>query len=360
MMDTNKKTRILVVEDSRVIAEVLRSMINDTLDLEVIGVAKNGKEGVLMTQQLAPDLITMDIIMPEMDGFEATKSIMANNPTPIVVISSHLNNKELNTTFRALDAGALTVINKPTDVHSKKFELIQSYILDTIRSMSEVSVVKPPSPKKLEPSRYVMHETKKPTVHAYEVVALGASTGGPVALKTILSLLPRDFPLPILVVQHIADGFIGGFSEWLNTHIALEVKVAQEGEELKPGTVYAAPDNYHLTVERSNSTFGTLCARLVDSDAIVGFRPSITALFASLAETCAEHAIAGLLTGMGKDGLDGMKAMYLRNAHTFAQDAESTVIASMPNAACKAGVVDAVVELNDIANHLTQLVIKRG
>ena len=353
MMDKNQKKRILIVDDSKVIARILKLIIDSTSDLEVVGIATNGKEAVLMTQQLHPDLITMDIIMPEMNGFEATKSIMNTCPTPIVIISSHVNDKELNATFRALQEGALTIINKPINIHDSTFLPFKNFIIETVRNLSTVKMQ--PHPIKRTPPPLKITDIQPIKNRPYQIVALGASTGGPSVVKEILSSLPIDFPLPIVVVQHIAPGFITGFSEWLNSEIGLHVTVAEHNETLDPAHVYIAPDDHHLTVKQGS---GRLYACLTDDDPVEGFRPAINPLFLSLAQTCAAQSIAGLLTGMGKDGAEGMKALHDAKAHTFIQDKKSAIIYSMPHSALQLDAVNSIVKLPDIANYLTQLIVK--
>lgn len=346
----NVKKKVLIVDDSLAFAMFLKNVIDRTDDLETVGVARDGYEAIKLFMELKPDVITMDIIMPEMDGLEAAAKIMALKPTPIVIISSHLNNKEINATFRALEAGALTIVNKPNDIPKDKNHYLFDYVLETIRTVAKVNLhaVKQEQPIPHSHSLPMKKTTK------YKVIALGASTGGPSVLKFIFSALPENFPLPIVVVQHIASGFISGFIEWLGSCTKLKVKVAKEGEELKPAHIYFPPDGRHLTVLAKNNK---IYIKLQDTPPVNGFKPSITVLFESLAKSCPEGTIAGLLTGIGEDGVHGLKELYLKQAKTFAQDRESSVIFSMPGGAQKIGAVRDMVSMTSIPNYLLKVLL---
>ncbi|MBV9575897.1 MAG: response regulator, partial [Gammaproteobacteria bacterium] len=207
--------RIIIADDSETERSILKSIFQSAADIEIVACAKNGREAVEMTANLKPDLITMDIHMPLMDGFEAIRHIMSQNPIPIVVISSTVNDKEINTTFKALAAGALSVLAKPSDINSSQFTAIKNNILQTIRSMAEIKVIKRRFATHPETKTHVKIEAIYTQAH-YEIVAIGTSVGGPQVLKKILSELPANFPVPIVIVQHMTQGFINGFVKWLN------------------------------------------------------------------------------------------------------------------------------------------------
>lgn len=211
--------KLLIVDDSETETALLKSLFSTEKDFEIVGCAKNGKEAVNLAALLKPDLITMDILMPVMDGLEATRAIMAQYPVPIVVISSRLYDETLNITFKALEAGALFVLEKPFNIFSPAFKKEKRKILDTLRSMAEIKVVKRRFHTK--PSKKIMvkcppAEKQKYEPGEYEIVAIGASVGGPQALKTILEKLDDNFPVPIVIVQHMTKGFISGFTKWLD------------------------------------------------------------------------------------------------------------------------------------------------
>jgi len=343
--------RILITEDSEVVALLLKAIFQREADFEVIGHARNGREAVQMAHDLKPDLVTMDIRMPVMDGFDATRMIMSTNPVPIVVISSSVDDEELRITFRAIEEGALAVLEKPHGVGHPDFETIRRELVDTVRAMAEVKVVRRWN-RPAAPSAAIF-ETEIGRRHkVYELVAVGSSTGGPQTLQAILSNLPVGFPLPILVVQHIAKGFIGGLVSWLKGTTLLQVKLAEDTGVLEPGTVYFAPDEHHLRAVRRN---GRLVAEVRRGEPVDRHCPSVSELFDSVAACCGERGVGLLLTGMGEDGARGLLQMRQRGAHTVAQDEESCVVFGMPRAAIELGAVEKVAKLAEIPAHLTDL-----
>jgi len=348
--------RILIAEDSQVVAMLLKLILEPEPDMEIVGIAINGREAVQMAHDLKPDIITMDIRMPVMDGFEATRMIMANDPAPIVVVSSSVDDEEMRITFRAIEDGALAVIEKPRGIGHPDFDSTRQELVDTVRAMAEIKVVrrKAIQPTPMDPVD-IFESAIPQMTRAYELVALGSSTGGPQALRDILGTLPVGFPVPILIVQHISRGFIGGLVSWLQGNTLLNVKLGEDGEYLQPGTIYFAPDNFHLLARRNGHG---LCIELTDSPAVSGFRPSATPLFQSLAKHCQGSAIAGLLTGMGGDGAQGLLEARRSGCQTFVQDEKSAVIYGMPGTAIALGAVDQVVELQKIPAFLTSMVRK--
>jgi two-component system chemotaxis response regulator CheB len=328
-----KKIRILIADDSKTIQALLTKFCETEIDMQVIGHAKDGAEAIRMTQLLKPDLITMDINMPLVNGFEATKVIMTTVPTPIVMISAQFNNLVMKTVFQALDAGALDVLPKPDFLNLTSLETQRRHILTTLRMAAKIKV----RLKQTSPTQKTETKQSLPLKHKYDIVVIGASTGGPAALKTILAKISPDFPIPIVVVQHMAEGFSLGFSQWLNDSIALSVNYTVNHEILLPGHVYIAPDKHHLTIFRHDNR---LQVKLVDSEAVHGFCPSISKLFNSTAHTCGKNAIGVLLTGMGEDGADGLLNLKNKGAHTIIQDKESSVVFGMGKVAQALGAVD--------------------
>lgn len=335
--------RVLVAEDSPTARALLVGMLTSTGVLEVVGQATNGLEVLELTRRLRPDVITMDIQMPGLDGFAATQRIMAENPTPIVIVSS-LDVTTVQFSMDALRAGALAVLPKPVGPTSPDYDAACRSMIATVRSMSQVKLVRrwgdqppyrsavPPRPTRARPSE-----------GAARVVAIAASTGGPAALRTVLAELPANFAAPILFVQHIALGFADGFARWLNEHTKIEVRVAQAGEPLRGGTAYLAPDNAHLGVsERSTVTLST-------TPAISGFRPSGTFLFESVGRIYGPAALGVILTGMGSDGVEGLRTLRAQGGRVFAQDEASSAVFGMPGAAVSANLVDQVLGLDAMA-----------
>lgn len=346
--------RILIVEDSSVVALLLKAILTQQPDMEVVGHAKNGREGVQMAHDLKPDVITMDIRMPVMDGFEATRMIMDDRPTAIVVVSSSVDNEELRITFRAIEEGALAVMEKPRGFTHPNFESIRRDLVDTVRAMSQVRLFRRQHverPAAVDIYETAIHQRTK----AYELLAIGCSTGGPQALYQIFSQLPIGFPVPIVVTQHISRGFVGGLVAWLAGSTLLNVKLAEQDENLRAGTIYFAPDDWHLQVKRIASG---LAASLNQDIPCNGFRPSVSPLFKSIAHTCQNHAIGVLLTGMGADGADGLLAMRRTGSHTVAQDQASSVVYGMPAAAVALNAVDQLVGLDNMSEYLSSIVRK--
>ncbi|TAN47181.1 MAG: chemotaxis-specific protein-glutamate methyltransferase CheB [Methylococcaceae bacterium] len=344
--------RILIAEDSNVVALLLKAIFSKEPDMEVVGHACNGREAVEMTRALKPSLVTMDIRMPVLDGFEATREIMSGTVTPIVVISSSVDDEELRTTFRAIEEGALAVIEKPRGVGHPDFEAIRSELVNTVRAMAEVKLVRRlPRRPPVQPDAVPVAPDAQEQ-HRFELVALGCSTGGPQALHALLAGLPAGFPLPIAIVQHISPGFVGGMVTWLSDQCPLIVKLAEDDEPLRAGTVYLAPDGYHLLIKRAGRT---LRALLDGGTAVNLFRPSATPFLQSVARICGTKAIAGVLSGMGADGACGLLEVRRAGGHTFVQDPDSCVVAGMPNSAIAMNAVDKIVGLESLALHLQRL-----
>lgn len=346
--------RLLIVDDSQTMRQVLTHIFSKEPDLQVVGTAKNGKEAVELVEKLQPDVITMDICMPSMDGIEAINRIMSSFPTPIVVISSKLDDESLNASFRALEAGALSVLEKPADFLSEKFALEKRKMIDTVKAMAGVKVFKRRFSTKTKKYELVLtKDTAK--IRQLEVIGIGASVGGPHALKRILVELPKHFPVPIVVVQHMTPGFIDGFVAWLGKYTQLKIKIAADAEVLKPGCVYFAPDNYHLVVQHSQHQ---LIVRLTNTEPFVGFKPSVSVMFSSIANVLGAKGMGILLTGMGRDGAEGLLDIKRSDGHTIVQDEKSAIVFGMPGVALAINAVDKIVELDKMSDYLIQITNK--
>ncbi len=336
---------VLVVEDSQVAREYLVHILSSDPDIKVIGTANNGLDAVEAVGSLGPDVVTMDINMPVMDGLEATRKIMETNPVPIVIVSGVWDPKEVKTTFKAMEAGALAILQRPVGMgHPDAVNMAKEIILK-VKLMSEVKVIRRWA--RTVPSRDAGAYRVPPPMqlpHArIRVVAIGASTGGPIVLQTILNALPNNFPASILIVQHIAAGFLGGMVRWLAETSGVAVKIAEEGEQLLPGHAYLAPDGLNLGVDGRGRIY------LDNGDTKNGLRPSVAYLFRSVAESFGKRAIGLLLTGMGGDGAAELKLMKERGAVTIAQDKESSVIYGMPGLAVELGAATYVLSPERIA-----------
>lgn len=344
---TSKHIRVLVVEDSPVVRDLLVYILSSHPEIEVVGTAANGEEAIAAVARFKPDLITMDVHMPRMDGLDATQKIMETAPTPIVIVSGSASRKEVASTFRALEAGALTIVDKPAGIGSHDGEELAKKLVDAVRLMAEVKVVRR-WPKRSALSRI-------PTVHQspaekISLVAIGASTGGPMVLQTILSSLPKNYPVPIAIVQHMASGFMEGFIEWLARSSGFRVKLAAHGERLLPGHAYVAPDGFHMQLE-----IGGRVALNRDNPEN-GHRPSVSQLFRSVASTFGAGAVGVLLSGMGRDGADELLRMKETGSITIAQDRESALVSGMPGEAIDIGATTHVLSPDKIIDTLNDLV----
>ncbi len=339
--------RVLVVEDSAVTREYLVMLLEEDPALEVAGTARDGLEAVDQTERLKPDVIVMDVHMPRMNGYEATRRIMEQVPTPIVMVSASSSRYEAFQAFDALQAGALVVMEKPGGPdHPDQAEATRR-LLETVKLMAEVKVVRrwrkrerpvPSSRLPARPSRTI------------RLIAIGASTGGPQVLAQLLTKLPGDLAVPLLIVQHIAPGFTPGLVEWLSQATRLRVKVAEPGEPVRPGTVYFAPVDFQMGIAADGRI------RLAKEPAEDGFCPSASYLFQSVAQSYGGAAIGVLLTGMGRDGAAGLLRLHEAGGVTMAQDEETSVIFGMPAEAIRLGAVEHVLSPERIAEMIRCLV----
>lgn len=343
--------KVFVVEDSAVARDLLTYVLSSDPQIEVIGTASSGEEAIAAVARLKPDVITMDIHLPGMNGIDATRKIMETQPTPIIIVSSSGNTSELASTFRVVDAGALAVLPRPNGFGHPEHETAVQELINHVKLMSEVKVVRrwarspgPDADRRLQ--------TKPAQKAEIRLIAIGASTGGPVVLQTILAALPAGFPVPLVVVQHIAQGFVSGFATWLDQTTRCSVHVATDGESIQPGHVYLAPDNFQMAVSRNgrivlsaNDAENTLC-------------PSVAHLFRSVADAYGASAVGVLLSGMGKDGAAELALMKQRGSITLAQDEASSVVHGMPGEAIKQGGATFVLPPERIAATLISLVDK--
>lgn len=348
MEERIKPIRVLVAEDSAVVSRVLVDVLNTDPYIEVVGVAYDGAEAVAMTKSLKPDLVTMDVRMPKMDGLVATRKIMEEVPTPIVVVSAGVNIRDMNITFEALRAGALEIIEKPRGVGQKDYETVRGRLIRAVKAMSEVKVVRRMPEARLR-RRSRLPRAVLRGAETSRFVLIGSSTGGPAALEKIISRLPANFPAPVLVVQHIAPGFVAGLAEWLSQGSTVNVKVAEAGEEPAAGTAYFAPDGYHMIIDQDGRI------ALDGGPPARGHKPSIDRLFAAAARAWGPRCVGALLTGMGTDGVAGLEEVKRAGGAAFAQDEKSAVVYGMAKEAVAAGVVDKVLPLEDIAAEIISL-----
>ena len=344
-----KKIRVLVVEDSLTVRKRLLQVLATDPVIEVAGEAGDGKTAIELCSELHPDVVTLDMQLPVLSGLAVAEYIMAYCPTPILIVSSSTNRGDLYKTYDALAAGALDVLEKP-----KGDELDGAWettFLSTIKLISRIRVITHMRGRRQNGAtttldRGVFKDS------AYRLVAIGASTGGPAAIAEILGTLPADFPFPLLVVIHIGEAFGRLLAEWLDSHSQLRVRCAVDGEplpEVGQACVILAPPGRHTIVSRGR-------LHLTDQAERHSCRPSVDVLFESVAREMGPRSIACLLTGMGKDGAEGLLAVRRAGGRTLAQDETSSTIFGMPQEAIRIGAAEKVVALNEVAPALLALV----
>lgn len=345
---------VLVVEDSPVVREFLIYALQSDPCIRVIGTACNGEEALDAVRHYRPDVITMDIHMPKMGGLEATRRIMETDPRPIVIVSGSRDSREVMTAFEAMEAGALAVLSRPAGIGHPDHEATVRALVQKVKLMSEVKVVRRwPKVQQSQPSPRPAETALTNARTAVRVVAIGASTGGPPALHTILNSLPKTYSAPLLIVQHMATGFIEGFVEWLAQSSALPVHVAVHDSLVLPGHAYVAPDDHQMKVGRTGRIV------LTRDDPENGLRPSVSYLFRSIADVYGREAVAGLLSGMGRDGAEELRQLRDKGAVTFAQDKESSVVHGMPGEAIRLDAAMLILSPEKIAGALTSLLNHR-
>ncbi|ABB32929.1 response regulator receiver modulated CheB methylesterase [Geobacter metallireducens RCH3] len=345
--------KVLIVDDSASVRLFLQGLLAADPGIEVIGTAADGDEAVEAVARLNPDVVTMDIYMPRMNGLLATRRIMETHPVPIVVVSGNLDAEEVASTFRAIEAGAVTALPRPQGPGHPNHEREARSFVQAVKLMAEVKVIKR-WPRRDNPASLPSLPCQAMVPARLKAVAIGASTGGPMVLQTILAGLRRDFPLPVLIVQHMATGFIKGFVEWLNLTSALPVHIAGNGDRLIPGHAYVAPDCFHMLVTEDGTAI-----ELQNTPPENGLRPSVSALFRSVTQAFGAQTVGVLLTGMGSDGARELKRLREAGAVTIVQDRESSVIHGMPGEALKLGAATHTLPPDRIVTALTSLAMEK-
>ncbi|MBE9125619.1 MULTISPECIES: chemotaxis-specific protein-glutamate methyltransferase CheB [unclassified Coleofasciculus] len=345
--------RVLLVEDSKISLVILRRILDSSPQIEVVGEAHTGLEALTLIPKIQPDVICTDLHMPQMDGLEFTSEVMTHYPRPILVLSVSVQQEDTHHVFEVLEAGAVEVCPKPLAGLTTDNEVFKRELIDKIIILSGVKVFKKTrkisSPAKTK-NRFNVTTKFYPKP---KIIVVGASTGGPIALQELFSQLPLDFPIPVICVQHICLGFLQALIDWLMTSCQLPIQIAQPGEMPKPGIIYFPPEHRHLEVDGKGRF---VCS---DSEPLDGHRPSVTVTFESVAQFYGKATVGILLTGMGRDGAQGMQAIAQAGGVTIAQDEATSVIFGMPKEAIDLGAAKEVLPISAIAPMLLELLQKQ-
>lgn len=347
-----KSIRVLVIDDSAFMRKVIKDMLESDQRIQVIATARNGEDGIRKIKKLSPDVVTLDIHMPVMDGITALQYIMGECPVPVVMLSS-ATAEGADKTLQAISNGAVDFITKPSGSLSIENSQITKEIISKVIAASGVSIAEKPEETKIQSTDIPVQNRKQ--TYSRTIVTIGTSTGGPRALQQVIPCLPADFSAPILIVQHMPPGFTKSLAERLNSMSAVHVKEAVHGEILEDGTAYIAPGNYHMHVKKRGIA---MVVELSQKEPVNGHRPSVDVLFESAGELDQTNKIAVILTGMGSDGSNGIKRMKTKDPSTItiAESEKTAVIYGMPKSAVKTNCVNHIVALNQVADTLENLV----
>jgi two-component system, chemotaxis family, protein-glutamate methylesterase/glutaminase len=342
------KIRVLVVEDSLTVRKRLVEVLESDPDLEVVAEAPDGQRAIELCQSLRPDVMTLDMMLPIMTGVAVTEYVMAYCPTPILIVSASTNRGELFKTYEALTAGALDVLEKP--IASAAPDGWERQFISTVKMISRIKVITHPRGRTTQKhhARATADLPARCQPSRLQAVAIGASTGGPAAILAILRELPATFPLPILIVLHLSKPFAAAMAEWLDGQSPIRVRYARDGEPLPTSGILLAPPDRHLVLRSGQ-------LRLNDEPERHSCRPSVDALFDSLTGEMGSAFIACLLTGMGKDGAQGLLAARRAGAVTLAQNEASSVVFGMPGEAIRLGAAQRVLSIEEVAPTLVAL-----
>jgi two-component system chemotaxis response regulator CheB len=347
--------KLLIVDDSAFMRNALSTMLSSDPEIKIVGTARDGLEAIEKIGSLKPDIVTLDVEMPRMDGITALRHIMQTNPLPVIMVSS-ITTEGAKVTLDALDLGAVDFIPKNLSELSINIVKIKEILIDKIKHIGRKGLVKrqvrPPGtaavPRSIEvPTHIPLRTTGERRIG---ILSIGTSTGGPKALQEIIPKLPKDFPAPIVIAQHMPPNFTGPFAERLNQLSEIEVREAKEGELLKPGVALIAPGGGHMRVKRVRGI--ETVVSISDNKEEFIYRPSVDALMSSVAECFPGRALGVILTGMGNDGLRGLISLKNTGGRIFAQDEESCVVYGMPKAVVDAGIADKVLSLEEMAGEI--------
>jgi two-component system chemotaxis response regulator CheB len=345
---SDSKVRVLIVDDSALMRKLLGDILSSDPRIEVVGTARDGLDGLAKVRALSPDVVTLDVEMPNKGGLEVLEELMQTNPVPVIMVSS-LSQEGAQVTLKALSLGCVDFVGKPSgaislDIKEVAADLIAKVIMAKSARLRSLPKAKPAEKQK----------SAAPRPGRREIVAIAASTGGPMALQHLMANLPQNFPLPIVITQHMPKDFTASFAKRLDSLSALSVAEAEEGMQLKPGFAVVAPGGSHLIVKR-RTPGGVFCG-LSDAPPVLSVKPSANIMFLSVAEEFGGNVVGVILTGMGRDGTDGASVLHSKGAYIIAESQESCVVYGMSKAAVEAGVVDELLPLADIADALLRCV----
>jgi two-component system chemotaxis response regulator CheB len=344
---------VLIVDDSAFMRNTLAGMISSDPDINVIGIARDGIEAVEKVAELKPDIVTLDVEMPRMDGIEALRHIMAHNPVPVLMVSS-LTTDGAKVTLDALDLGAVDFIPKNLADLSVNIVKIKDALIDKIKQIARAGVVlkrnNGAAPEPLEMPKPLGYKSHRKTA----IVVIGTSTGGPKALQNIMPRFPKNFPVPILIVQHMPPAFTGPFAARLNQLSEIDIKEAEEGEPIQKGVAFVAPGRGHMSIIRKKVTKTIISISENREDYI--YKPSVDILMLSAVESHSGQILGVILTGLGNDGEMGMKAIKDSGGRTIAESEESCIVYGMPKSVISAGLADKIVPLEEVAGEIINAV----
>ncbi len=346
-MPPQGKIKVLVVDDSALMRQFIGDILRSDPRLEVVGTARDGKDCLAQIKSLKPDIVTLDVEMPVMNGLEALEEIMKTTPMPVVMVSS-LTQEGAETTFKALALGCVDFIGKPSGTISLNIRDVGQDLIEKVVAASTAKVIRPTASHRSSP-RAINVPVNTGRI---DIVAIASSTGGPMALSDLMPKLPKDFPAPIVITQHMPKEFTSSFAKRLNDASQIEVLEGFDGLTLKPGRAVIAPGGSHLLVKRR--TGAAVCA-LSDAPPVLSVKPAANIMFQSVAEQYGGNVLSVILTGMGRDGTDGAIALKKRGAYVIAESQKTCVVYGMPKAAIDAGVVDEVLPLYDIPEAMVRI-----
>ena len=349
------RIRVLVVDDSALMRQFISDILNSDARIEVVGTARDGKDALAQIKTLQPDIVTMDVEMPKMDGLKALEEIMRTSPMPVIMVSS-MTQEGAEVTMKALAAGCVDFIGKPSGTISLNIREIGQELIDKVIAASTARIRTPLLKPTLPPASDFRRMAPPVNINTArrDIVAIASSTGGPMALSELLPKLPKKFPVPIVITQHMPREFTSSFAKRLNDTSQIEVVEGFDGLALKPGRAVIAPGGYHLLIKRRA---GTAVCGLSDSPPVLSVKPAANVMFQSVANEYGGNVLCVILTGMGRDGTDGAVTLHKKGAYVIAESQKTCVVYGMPKAAFDAGIVDEVLALNEIPDAMVRIVM---